>query len=799
MLSSKLFEGLLLDNRTISQVQCFRGGLNTTAFTRGAEMLSAYCKNYKIAPKSPYVAVVGFTTAYVCSEANPEVCSGEVLDQANELLTESPRIRRTGQNIQFTYNLSRRVNDVQTYPIQSPQGATIFIYGHENGVTIVWRGGRRFKPSKSKQDVEKKQNGASNDDAVMLIDSDDEQPPAEAQAAQKFVDEPQFEDEIEQGPYPEIVQTLDLSLGTAVLHVAVMPLTGGNTINDSQSAAGSLLSQKIVLAVSCVTSDVYVITVPLTPPSPESKAREQLRSGLLAGQAGSGAWGESIILLSGQRKYSNGLAISLITPKDSEPRSKSPRAVVAACSRQASGSLILWDVPLDLTASPSRPIEPFQTEFLPQPLSSISFNPIHTSQLLTVSSHHAVRIYDYAVSSLPPDPDATGPFPSQGSWLLSLYQPFARPTASRKPILDAVWISHGRAVFALLADGMWGVWDVDGVSPSTPGASMASKLKSGLTGAALTNFNISGYVEGTGSLRSIAIQQKESHNGEFAPMTPHTRRQVTASLSSATTPDRLAAVQGGLKVIYLPPKGKTLQDESLVMWIGGIEHVCVIPVVAQFWDSQLRKAAGGGVNLFSGAQPTRIVKLHDPCSGLLGDRCCGVSLLLATPSTGLQPDEDGGGLPVEVLIQGESRLVIVRQSDNGQGGKLGSFADGRRRRLFSKGDKTDAIIVHGKPGRATSLSFNLSTVKPGTLRRTVSQSGQDGPAEAPQGALQLITRPRVGFDFMNTMNEAADVSTDVTSRDVEAEMLDIMEIDRALDNMEDSRGSGRKHVFFEED
>jgi hypothetical protein len=57
----------------------------------------------------------------------------------------------------------------------------------------------------------------------------------------------------------------------------------------------------------------------------------------------------------------------------------------------------------------------------------------------------------------------------------------------------------------------------------------------------------------------------------------------------------------------------------------------------------------------------------------------------------------------------------------------------------------------------------------------------------------------VGFDFLNNMNEAADVSTDFTGRDVEAEMLDIMEIDQALDSMENSRGSGRKKVLFEED
>ena len=40
-----------------------------------------------------------------------------------------------------------RVHTVQTYPVLSPQGATVVLYGHEDGLTIVWRGGRRFKAS----------------------------------------------------------------------------------------------------------------------------------------------------------------------------------------------------------------------------------------------------------------------------------------------------------------------------------------------------------------------------------------------------------------------------------------------------------------------------------------------------------------------------------------------------------------------------------------------------------------------------------------------------------------------------
>lgn len=642
-----------------------------------------------------------------------------------------------------------------------------------------------------------KQNGAP-DDIVMIIDSDDEdQPPAKAQATPGFEDKPRFDDAAEPTAYPESIQTLDLALGTSVLNVAVIPMAPSAAQDIFTAGKAPFLAETMVFAVSCVTNDVYVITLPLTPPSPESKARAELRTDVLAGTAGSGAWGESLVLLGGQTRHSDGLAMNLVKPKHLPgSQLKQDRVVVAAHSRQASGTLLLWAVPLGSGSKPERPLEPFQTEFLPHPLTSISFNPTHATQLLTVSSRQAVRIYDLAASSLPPDPETVGPFPPQGSWLLSLYQPFSRPSSSRKPILDAVWISHGRAIFILMADGMWGIWDVDGVSPSPPSATISNKLKPGVQGAALTAFSVSGYVEGTSLLRSITTQPKENSFGDFAPMTPHTRRQATASLSTAATLDRLSSVQGGIRTVALPPMGRAVQDESLVLWIGGQEHVCVIPAVSMFWDSQLRRGHGGGVNLFSGAQPTRMVKLLDLSMGLLGERCCGASLVVDPTNSNGQIDPDNG-LPVDVLIQGESRIVLVRQGEDGPGTKIGGVVDRRRRRLFSKGDQSDAIIVHGKKDRNASTSYNLSTSKSGVLRRRAFSNQQDDTPGNKEPLPQIPSRPCVGFDFINTLNAAADASVDLT-RDVEVEMLDIMEIDQALDSMEDSRGSGRKKVFFED-
>lgn len=633
-----------------------------------------------------------------------------------------------------------------------------------------------FKETTSQQ----KQNGSTSapaDDAVMIIDSDEDQAADNIRATAPYEDKPEFEDVLEDETYHEIVQTLDLTLGTPVVKVAVMPIVPV-TASEASSSPAALLGQRMAFAVSCVTNDTYVITLPLTPPSNQSKSRPELKNDLLAGKAGSGAWGESLILLSGQTQYSDGLAINLVQPTKVDKVSKPIRAVVAAHSKQASGVLQLWDVPLELKAKPSRPLEPFQTEYLPSPLTSISFNPSRTTQLLTVSPTHAVRIYDYALSSLPPDPEAAGPFPAQGSWLISLYQPFARPSSTRKPILDAAWILNGKAIFALLADGMWGIWDI-------------AQSNTSLRGAALTSFSASGYVEGTSSLRSITSQPKENSSGDFAPMTPHTRRQANASLKSAATQDRLATMHGGVKVSALPAQGKALQSESLALWIGVLEHVCVIHNVSRFWESQLRKSSGAGNNIFNSSQPAKMLKLQELSTGLLGEPCCGVGII---PYFGKHQQRvlQDSGLSADVIVRGETRIVVVHDGDEGQA-KATGITGSRGKRLFSR-EKPNAIIVHGDRDKNQRMSFNLSTAKPGSLRLK-SLPAADEMDDDEMGNLPATSQ--VGFDFAQTLNAAADVTADL-SRDVEAEMLGIMDIDSALDNMSGNRGNGRKKVFFEQ-
>lgn len=747
-----------------------------------------------------------------------------------------PRVRQTAQNTQYTYSLNRRVHDVKSYPVPSPQGSTVLLYGHENGVTVVWRGGRRLKPAKpqtSNLAAGSKTNGAgaAADDGVMIIDSDDDD---DASAPAAFVDRPEFEDEsVEDSTgYPEVIQSLDLAFGTDILHIAVPPIAP--RYPGEQPSETDILSETMAFAVTSAKGSVCMITLPLTPPSHEAISREDLRSNLLAGVVGQGKWGETLIQLGGQNKSPDGIAITLLPRRaSSSDRNKSParlggsavRAIIAVHGKDASGTLRLWDVPINST-SDSTPIEPFQTEYLPSPLTSVAFNPLHSSQLLTVASPHAVRVYDYSIPSIPQDDISEGPWPSHGSWLLSLYPPFARATVSpcsRKPIVGAQWISHGRAILVLLADGQWGIWDVEGAGPlnNDAGGSMFSKQNTGLRGAALTAFCASGHLEGTSPLRNPGSQKSSFGANDFNSVA---RRDSLVSMMSGG-PERLATVKGGVEVVQLPSaRGSVHTEESAVLWMGGTDNiVCVIPVVAKFWDAQVRRSAGGGVNLFSGAQPSRMVRLLELNAGLLGERCCGVA---ATPKPPRRqpyhslddpdaPAEESTGLPVEVVVRGESRLVVVHDFQDVDTAPLRFPAKNLKRLLPANAaaESPTAIIVHPKPGRTPKHlpKFDLTLRsgpggRPPSAGRSVPSfnRSQDNfepePIDYQLEPKETPSRGNMGLEFMDELDAAADAGyeLDAEERDIEQEVMDLMELDQQLEQMEDERLRGTKRVFFEE-
>jgi hypothetical protein len=569
-----------------------------------------------------------------------------------------------------SYELPHRIHTAKAYPISSSNGSSVIIYGHEQGVKIIWRGGRAFKPAAQPVASNKKSNGA--DHAIVLLDSDDEGP-----SAQAFQDAPEFEDEEDElddsRPYPDTRQVLDLYLGTDVLHLSILPAS----ILEADGPKWrnlTVLKQKLIFTAACADNLVRLITVPLTPPSPTSKARPELRSTFTQANAGNGSWGETVRLLGGHHKPSDGIAMTLDFAQGGadEGRTDSTSGaniVVASHSREMAGLLQLYRVPI---SSASSHFEPFQTIYLPSPAQSVSFNPSlsghRSSHLLVADTTGACRIYDFKLLIRSPGSEDSGAETAveQGTWLISLYPGFqsnkgdapvsqhtgAHAGFGRKTIVDAKWVSGGKAIIALLNDGEWGVWDIESVGP---GASQGLLGRQSIKGGSLSEFSVSGYIDGTAKTRSSGPPQISG--SKFVPMTPGTRKSTEPFGGKVLT----GPVQGEISVVEVPSSSPTNPaEDSIVLWLG--ESFTVIPSLAKYWAASARKSAAGSSH--SGTAGSRAIKLEG--IDLHRERCTGIdqiaTRILST------------GLPTDILILAEHRFTIVTTGQakpaSQQGGQL---------------------------------------------------------------------------------------------------------------------------------
>jgi hypothetical protein len=561
-------------------------------------------------------------------------------------------------SLRSSYEFPQRIHTAKAYPIQSPNGSSIIIYGHENGVKIVWRGGRPFKTPTESSTTNNKPNGADN--AVILLDSDDEGP-----AAQAFEDKPEFEDEEEEldpsRPCPGILQVLDLYFGTDVLHLGLLP-TAVLRADGAKWRGLEVLKQKIVFTAACADNLVRLVTLPLTPPSPASKARSDFQYHFTQAHAGNGSWGETVRLLGGHQKPSDGVSMTLdfagaARQDQGKPDSKSStpsgvHIIIASHSREITGLLLLYRVPIS-SASPH--FEPFQTAYLPSPAKSITFSPSlseqRSSQLLVAESTGVCRIYDFKLlvkSSALEENNAT----EQGTWLYSLYPGFqsnkndasssqrlgAHAGFGRKTIVDAKWVSGGKAIVVLLNDGEWAIWDIEGVGPGTPQGLLG---RQGIKGGSLSEFSLTGFIEGAAKTRGSGPPQMTG--SRFVPMTPGTRKSIEPFGGKVPS----GPVRGQISVLEVPPSSPTNpSDDSIVFWLG--ESFTVIPSLAKYWAANARKGASGG-NLFNGAPGGRAIKLES--IDLQGERCTGIDQIVkGNPST---------GLPSNILILGEHRFTVL--------------------------------------------------------------------------------------------------------------------------------------------
>lgn len=525
----------------------------------------------------------------------------------------------------------------------------------------------------------------------MIIDSDDEEPLPKP--AQPYQDKPEFEDEEDEydhtEPYQKIIQTLDLPLGTEVLHLSFPQIPPD--LDPTTGSVPKILSQKLVVAVACSDCSIRLIKLPLCPPSPTSKARSELRSNISLGNAGSGMWGEDMVVIPsniGHQSIPCGVSITFSAQgtddaviddiqEEGEPESRARSELrassrgrsrsrsrqggngewdllVASYSAELSGVLLIYRLPISDDSHGSSTLSaehivPWRTKHLPSPAASISFSSsLYPSRrhmrLLITETRGAVRVYE---------PLAT-PSASDGEWLISMYPGFENSLIGfpkRKSIIDSRWVLGGKATIVLLADGEWGIWDPENAGPK-PKDQLGQPR--GSSNSSLADFTISGWVgQATTSTLPKSSSGKIDSRSKLAPMTPHTRKVRQESLFSGLTSRSSAhSVRGGITVI--PAGGQSsnrrADDETILLWYGN--SIITIPSLVTHWQN---KVTGSG-NLFGTGARGQIKEISYVDLG--GEIRNGVAIIPKHPNI-KDAAISASDSQQDILVTGETRLVIT--------------------------------------------------------------------------------------------------------------------------------------------
>lgn len=486
---------------------------------------------------------------------------------------------------------------------------------------------------------------------ISLDDDDDEE---------KFEDKPEFEDEEDEldpsNPYPNIIQSLDLHFGIDVLQLAILPKSTLAAEGSKFRGLGPL-KKKIVFTAACADNTLKLITLPLTPPSQESKNREQFRKSPADAYAGKGNWGETVTTLSGHEKPSDSVSMTVDLDNTSTGKTRSvAQIIIASASSELTGLLRLYKVP---AREPQNRVDPFQRINLAALSKSISFNPSlsghRSNQLLVADKKGACRIYDYKELIITSDVNVGGAVLEHGTWLLSLYTRFQTPKTDsitsqangshtgfgRKCIIDAQWVSGGKAIVVLLADGEWGVWDIEGAGASqseTRGLLGPQGVKSG----SISEYTLSGYIDMGLKPRQPKPAQTTS---KFAPMTPSTRKSVDIFSSKPSN----GAIRGQISVFDYPSSSPTHPpEESIVFWLG--ESYTQISSLSKYWATHKDPTKGSG-SIFNSSSNARMVRLEGV--DLKDERCSGIEQI---------PNTSSSDSPSDLILAGESRLAIIISS-----------------------------------------------------------------------------------------------------------------------------------------
>ncbi|KAF2760719.1 hypothetical protein EJ05DRAFT_240797 [Pseudovirgaria hyperparasitica] len=665
-----------------------------------------------------------------------------------------PTVFKKGKTALLSYELPHRVHTAQIYPKKAPNGSTIIIYGHTSGVRILWRGGRRLKQSSETSKTNQRQaktNGTQGDAIAVENDIvDDNNRVAEARRLEAFEDAEFESDEEEldaQSPVPSIIQHVDLAIPSEVLHIAIPGLPSAGT-SVTKDQVPQILHDRVVFTVASVDSSIRVISLPISPPSNARKAAA--KSSKTASK-----WGEEMAVIHGQYGHAQipgGVAMTW-TPRHSllggsrsdvdmldideaiAPRSARQKVewdlIIASHSADVSGILQIFRLPLAsgqgkrVLPESAPPIFPCQTRYLPSPAVCVAFSPntfpaTRHMQLLVADSKGCIKVYDpfrtpldskrvvRAEELLTPEQSIS----RLGEWVASFNTGFEVPktgsinapaTAQRKRILDAKWATGGRSIITLLADGEWGVWDIDHTGSNASRTSATKRVDN-------TTFAIGGFLVAVSGSEVVAGSQKPRSSRALAPMTPNTRRTREENLFQDHSIPIGPVARGGISVASLVSASGGVPEDSVVIRYG--TYVCRISNLAQFWA----RSASGSSGSLHGPGLSRVEGIDTRGEYINGIQQFDVPAAKARPAS-----------PRDLLVVAEHRLLILTENTN---------THERGRILFAREAEHDEIIVQEE------MDIDQKLLEGGQLNLDGIDNMLDGMAS---GATTAPTGRRVGF------------------------------------------------------
>ena len=587
-----------------------------------------------------------------------------------------------------SYDLPYRIHSAKVYPLRSPNGSTIILCGHEQGLLILWRGGRPFKPPPP-EPGSSMINPPSKFE-VMAIDSDEEEPVQSQQTYPCFEEEQAEYDPSE--PFRPIIQSLELFIGLEVLHIS-FPNFSPEIDHSATISFPSLLSDNIVLALGCADTKIRVLTLPLMPPSPQTQKTPKFQGEGTLKTTTIETFGGQIIDLSGHSSVPRGVCITITAHNrhpnadDSSPDSytsknheksshhqshvaakvpKVPKVqaqksavgsrndwelLVASLSTDFSDVLLIHRMPLLESGSKidsrSEHLSPHHTHQLTSLATCICFNtslypaPQH-SEILIAEAKGILRVLNCLTSHQ---------YVLENLWPVSLYTAVRISSDSlyrRKSIIAAQWCLNGKAIIVLYADGQWGILESEIARFKAEKLSEASQEISTMVS---TKFSLCGYIRPSVlSNNTVKVAANKGLNRVgLVPMTPGTRKAKQETLFAGSV-DRSRFRGRGSVLVY--PRFDVLNekamDDSVLIWYE--ETALTITSLVLLWKNE----ANGSKNFLNketGMQSTQINKAH-----LKGEVLKEVCLI---PKLSLLHQHPTKTRQLETLVTGEHRLVIL--------------------------------------------------------------------------------------------------------------------------------------------